>query len=94
MEEISADRTLRLRSGILTLTAREDEVVLLDNVKPERPAVSSGMKVSLRSESVSSELDIRGMETIEAIPVVERYIDSSSQAGLESVRIIHGKGTG
>ena len=94
VEEISADRTLRLRSGILTLTAREDEVVLLDNVKPERPAVSSGMKVSLRSESVSSELDIRGMETIEAIPVVERYIDSSSQAGLESVRIIHGKGTG
>ncbi len=94
VEEISADRVLKLRSGILSLTAKEDEVILLDNVKPQRPAVSSGMKVALRTESTSSELDIRGMETIEAIPVVERYIDASVQAGLESVRIIHGKGTG
>ena len=35
-----------------------------------------------------------GMETIEAIPVVERYIDSAVQSRLETVTIIHGKGTG
>ena len=29
-----------------------------------------------------------------ALPVVERYLDSCAQAGLESVTIIHGKGTG
>lgn len=94
VEEITADRVLKLRSGILSLSAKEDEVILLDNVKPERPAVSAGAKVALRSESTSSELDIRGMETLEAIPVVERYIDSAARSGLESVRIIHGKGTG
>ena len=94
VESISADRTLKLSAGILKLTAREDEVVLLDNVKPEKVKVSAGVSASLRTESTSSELDIRGMETVEAIPVVERYIDSCSQAGLETVRIIHGKGTG
>jgi len=34
------------------------------------------------------------METLEAVPIVERYIDSCSQNGLETVTIIHGKGTG
>ena len=34
------------------------------------------------------------METIDASPVVERYIDDASMAHMESVRIIHGKGTG
>ena len=69
-------------------------MVLLENMKPEKVRVSAGAPATLRAESTSSELDIRGMETIEAIPVVERYIDSCAQAGLESVRIIHGKGTG
>ena len=94
VESVSPDRVLKLRAGILSLTVREDEVVLLENVKPEKARVSAGAPATLRTESTSSELDIRGMETIEAIPVVERYIDSCAQAGLESVRIIHGKGTG
>ena len=34
------------------------------------------------------------METIEAIPIVERYVDEASMGRMESVRIIHGKGTG
>lgn len=34
------------------------------------------------------------METLEAIPVLERYIDSAVMGKLETVTIIHGKGTG
>ena len=34
------------------------------------------------------------MMTDEAIPIVERYIDSASMARLKTVTIIHGKGTG
>ena len=34
------------------------------------------------------------MESIEAVAAAERYIDSAVMARLESVRIIHGKGTG
>ena len=37
---------------------------------------------------------MRGMETLEAIPVLERYIDSAVMGKLETVTIIHGKGTG
>ena len=43
---------------------------------------------------MAAELDLRGMETLEAIPVLERYIDSAVMGKLETVTIIHGKGTG
>ena len=41
-----------------------------------------------------AELDLRGMDTLEAIPVLERYIDSAVMGKLQTVTIIHGKGTG
>ena len=43
---------------------------------------------------VSGELDIRGMASDEAILELDRYIDNALISGLETVRIIHGKGTG
>ena len=91
---ISSDRTLTLQAGILRVTAREDEGLLLENEKPAVTVRTESRGTALRQSAVSSELDIRGMETIEAIPVVERYIDSAVQSRLETVTIIHGKGTG
>ena len=91
---ISSDRTLTLQAGILRVTAREDEVLLLENEKPAVTVRTESRGTALRQSAVSSELDIRGMETIEAIPVVERYIDSAVQSRMETVTIIHGKGTG
>ena len=92
--EIAADRTLTLQAGILKVNAAENEVLLLEDEKPAASARRESRGVTLRDTAASTELDIRGMETIEAIPVVERYIDSAVQSKLESVRIIHGKGTG
>ena len=42
----------------------------------------------------ASELDIRGMETLEAEGVVANYIDAAVRSKLGTVTIIHGKGTG
>ena len=92
--EVNADRTLLLQAGIMKVTAAEDEVLLLEDEKPSQPHRRESRGVTLREAGTASELDIRGMETIEAIPVVERYIDAAAQSRLESVRIIHGKGTG
>ncbi len=43
---------------------------------------------------VSGELDIRGMASDEGILELDNYIDNAIISGLETVRIIHGKGTG
>ena len=91
---IDDDRNITLQAGIMKVTAREDEVYVLEqqSAAKKKAAVTSGM--SLQSMSTSPELDIRGMMTDEAIPVVERYLDSASLSKLETVSIIHGKGTG
>ena len=91
---ISADRTLTLRAGIMTVTAREDEVLLLEGESAPQPKQAKSSGATLRSASLSSEIDLRGMEAVEAVLAAERYIDNAVMARLSSVRIIHGKGTG
>ena len=91
---VSEDRTLVLQAGILRVTAREDEVLLQEGKSAPAPRRTENRGVTLHTAGVSSELDIRGMDTLEAIPVMERYLDAAVQGKLESVTIIHGKGTG
>ena len=44
--------------------------------------------------SVAAELDLRGQRTEEAVLTFEGHLDEAFRAGLPSIRIIHGKGTG
>ena len=44
--------------------------------------------------AMPTEVDLRGMDSVEAICVLERYLDEAMRAHLSQVRIIHGKGTG
>lgn len=54
---------------------------------------SSQIKVS-KSASISTEVNLIGMTTDEAIPVMEKYLDDAYLAHLPSVRVVHGRGTG
>lgn len=93
---IGKDGTYELQAGILKLTAKENEIYLLESenkqqINKSRPAHSGrGMTMS----AMASEVDLRGMDSIEAICVLERYLDEAMRSHLTSVRIIHGKGTG
>ncbi len=92
---ISSDRVLSLRAGIMNVSAKEDEVLLLEGQSAVK--AKSAPKASpsqLRTASVPSEIDIRGMESLEGVLAAERYIDSAVMGKLKTVTIIHGKGTG
>jgi len=92
---INKDGTYQLQAGILKMTAKKDEIYLLEQENPyvekKRPA-HSGREMKLTA--MASEVDLRGMDTIEAVCVMERYLDEAMRSNLRSVRIIHGKGTG
>lgn len=93
---INKDGTLQLQAGILKMTAAQDEVYLLENENPykekgPRPK-HSGREMKL--SAMPTEVDLRGMDAIEAVCVLERYLDEAMRANLTQVRIIHGKGTG
>ena len=93
---INKDGTYQLQAGILKMNAKKDEIYLLEQSNPyvekkSRPA-HSGREMKLTA--MASEVDLRGMDTIEAVCVLERYLDEAMRSNLKSVRIIHGKGTG
>ena len=43
---------------------------------------------------ISPELHLRGMTVEEATGALDKYLDDAVLAGLSTVRIVHGKGTG
>lgn len=92
---ISPERLLTLRAGIMNVTAKEDEVLLLEQESaPKAKSIAAKSSAQLRSMSIEPQIDLRGMESIEAVLAAERYLDSAMMAKLKTVTIIHGKGTG
>lgn len=47
-----------------------------------------------KTKTAKTEINVIGLNVEEAIFVVDKFLDDSALAGLQSVRIIHGKGTG
>ena len=93
---INKDGTLQLQAGILKMTAKQEDVYLLEFENPykqkaPRPAHSGR---EMKMSAPASEVDLRGMDSVEAICVLERYMDEAMRGNAHSVRIIHGKGTG
>ena len=96
--QVNGDGSLVLQAGKMKMTAKPGQVRLIEGqpqVKKQAAAPKTGPAPSLHLERrASSELDIRGYETLEAESVVENYLDAAVMAKLETVTIIHGKGTG
>ncbi len=57
------------------------------------PTNSSHTNIS-KTRVICSEINVIGLTTLEAIPVVDKFLDDCFLAKLQTARIIHGKGTG
>lgn len=93
--DVNSDGTLSLKAGIMTVKAKQNEVYLLEGKEAkikQKKTYSTGTTV--RATSVAPEIDLRGMESLEAVAAAELYIDNAVMAKMKTVTIIHGKGTG
>ena len=90
----NADGTLTLQAGILRITAKQEEVRLVEDAEKVKAKFKKKTEAQIHRLAVSPEVDLRGSMTDEALLMLERYLDSARTAKLPSVRIIHGKGTG
>ena len=92
---INKDGTYQLQAGIMKVNAKPDEVYLLENEQQkEVKKYLERTRRELKTAVTSPELDLRGMDAIEAEAVLSNFLDTAFMANLEQVRIIHGKGTG
>lgn len=92
--KILPDGLLSLRAGEMSLEANEEDVIVIGKAKTQKRSPKSSHSIKNHSALISTSIDLRGMESIEATVVAERYIDNAIMAKLKTVTIIHGKGTG
>lgn len=89
---------LYVQMGILRSLVNINDLILLEGdaapgTKKFQKTSAGKIKMS-KSASVSTEINLIGKTTDEAIPLLDKYLDDAYLAHLPSVRIVHGKGTG
>ena len=86
---------LQILVGNMQMQAAYHEI---DSVHPKQE--TSNLSTSVldiqysKSNTISSELNIRGLLVKEALDLTDKYLDDAYLAGIPTVRILHGKGTG
>lgn len=91
------DGNVQVQAGPMKMTVKENELRIVEEkqavkkpVQPRRDAP----KRELTIRSAESEVDVRGMSAEEALFEVDNFLSRAIMAGLPSVTVIHGKGTG
>lgn len=86
---------LKIRVGSMQMQLSYNDI---DNVVPKKESqnlTASVLEMQYsKANSVKEELCIHGMLVSEGIDIADKYLDDAYLAGLLSVRILHGKGTG
>ena len=67
---------------------------LNSNNNKSNSTVTFNKNNTFKSQNVSNEINVIGMNVDEATFVIDKYLDDCSIAKLSPIRIIHGKGTG
>ena len=82
---VNKDGTVNLKAGIMNVTAKEDEVLLLEGEKKKTQQAAPAASVGTRLVHVAPEIDLRGMESLEGVLAAERYLDSAAMARMKTV---------
>ena len=82
---------IEVASGPLRFRINRESASKVTASRPERPAPPRNLVTTI---SVPSELDLRGRRAEEIEPLVDSYLGDAALCGRQSVRIIHGFGTG
>lgn len=84
---------VQVQAGIMKISVKLKDL-RASKVSNEEKKKIRKRELKLRVASVASSVDLRGMDSEEAIYTVDKYLDDAYLAGLGEVTIVHGKGTG
>ncbi|APC40783.1 endonuclease MutS2 [Clostridium estertheticum] len=86
---------VQVQAGIMKINVKvEDLRVSKLSAEDKKKAKIKKREMKLNLSNVSTSVDLRGMDSEEAIFTVDKYLDEACLGGLKEVTIIHGKGTG
>lgn len=93
----NAKGDLFVQMGILRSQVNIRDLELIDEpvvTGPNLQKTSSGKIKMSKGMNISTEINLIGMTTAEAIPALDKYLDDAYLAHLTTVRVVHGRGTG
>ena len=81
--------------GNLKTSININQLVKLNNTPKKEKVINKNSNTnSFKSKTISNEINVIGLTVLDAIPLIDKYLDDANLAKLETVRIVHGKGTG
>ena len=87
-----------VQMGILRSQVNISDLEIIEDVNPYSPKAmkrTSKSKIKMsKSLSVSPEINLLGKTVDEAVSELDKYLDDALLSHLNSVRVVHGKGTG
>lgn len=84
-----------VQMGFLSSTVNYKNLELLDAKKENTQENKPKDRYSInKAATISPEINLLGSTVDEAVARLEKYLDDAMIAGLSSVRVVHGKGTG
>ena len=109
ISDVSKSNTVQVQAGIIKMNVDiEDLRKLNNNSSKNTNKNTSGNKIKnipnnvsttgytsiSKTKNAKSEINVIGFSIEEAIFVIDKFLDDSTLAKLQTVRIVHGKGTG
>lgn len=84
---------VQVQAGIMKISVKLKDLRASKGVtKEEKKKIKREAKLNLRA--VPTSVDLRGMDSMEAVYTADKYLDDAYMGGLNEVTVIHGKGTG
>lgn len=77
---INIDKLMEIKSSTNTKNKNASDVVKNNAI--------------IKSKTISPEINVIGLNVEEATQIIDKYLDDANLSKLETVRIVHGKGTG
>ncbi len=86
---------LTVTAGVMSMQVNVSDLRLIKKPAPEKKKKygSIGAAAGIKKQA-KTELNIIGLNTMEMEPELEKFIDDAYLAGLTTVTVVHGKGTG
>ncbi|WP_288558122.1 endonuclease MutS2 [uncultured Lactobacillus sp.] len=89
-----SEHEYEVQMGIIKVKVSDRDIERIEKNESTKPKRLVRATSAVRRSNAHSELDLRGQRYDEAMTNLDRYIDSVLLAGLSTVTIIHGIGTG